>query len=174
MTSESVNSICSAKFAEGAGVVLFPSPDSRHLFTGWSGADCAGSGANPCTVNITPAQPAIINVGAKFRQPEITITVIPGTVYGASNQVEVKALCQVLSVVQAPTQIAHVENTGATILNLPNNCKPEIWVSANPPPGPNQWGGAQRGTCHGTTGPLCIKGMADDIAVTVDYSRPLL
>jgi len=153
--------------------VLFPSPASQHLFTGWSGADCAGAGTNPCTVNITPAQPAIINVVAKFRQPEIKITVVQWTPLGVGvpNQVEVKAICGVLSMA-VPTQIVHVENTGTASSGLPNNCKPEIFVSANPPPNPNQWGGAQLGTCRDTIGPVCKILITDDVAVTVDYSRP--
>jgi hypothetical protein len=152
---------CAANFPEGTAVVLFPSANSKGLFTGWSGPDCAAAAANPCTVSIVATQPAVINVGANFRQPTITLTVVRGFL---PSRVEVWCESNV---------IATVQDSGTVTVPLPNTCNPaqgSIVVKAFPYPGPNKW--TDR-FCAGTPGGTCNFNftLTDDVSFGVDYTK---
>ena len=153
---------CAANFPEGAAVVLFPSANSKGLFTGWSGPDCAAAATNPCTIAIAATQPAVINVGANFRQPTVTLTVVQGNL---PSRVEVWCESNV---------IATVNNSGCATVPLPNTCNPaqgNILIKAFPPPSPAKWADS---FCVGTIGGTCHFNftLTDDVSFRVDYTRP--
>lgn len=83
---------CDATFAHGTTVTLTASPATYHVFGGWSGGGCSGTGT--CTVTMTSS----ITVGANFQWPIFTLSVLKagggsGTVTSAPGSIHCGATC---------------------------------------------------------------------------------